>query len=187
MARELTHKQVAFCHEYIIDWNATRAYKVVYASCKKNSTARSNGYRMLTNADILKYIDSIKNNLEQEAGISRLKVLKEFMKLAFSSIAHFHNTWIDLKEFEALSSEQKACIQEVSTRTVTDDLGRKVDSVKVKLYDKFKALENINKMMGYEKPVQVDLTSKGDKIQIVVANRDGDSFSELMKKRNETS
>ena len=35
----MTEKQKRFCDEYLIDCNATRAYREAYPNCKKNSSA----------------------------------------------------------------------------------------------------------------------------------------------------
>lgn len=53
----MTEKQKKFADEYLIDLNATRAYKVAYPTVKKDGAARSNASRLLTNADIKAYID----------------------------------------------------------------------------------------------------------------------------------
>ena len=53
----MTDKQKRFCDEYLIDLNATRAYKTAYPSIKKDETARANGSRLLTYANIKKYIE----------------------------------------------------------------------------------------------------------------------------------
>lgn len=55
--RKLTEKQKIFCEEYLIDLNATRAYKAVYKNCKKDESARVNGSKLLTNTNIKAYID----------------------------------------------------------------------------------------------------------------------------------
>ena len=53
----MTEKQKMFADEYLIDLNATRAYRVVYKNIKNDGVARRNGSRLLTNADIKTYID----------------------------------------------------------------------------------------------------------------------------------
>ncbi|UYO62979.1 terminase small subunit [Acetobacterium wieringae] len=52
----MTEKQKRFADEYLIDLNATRAYKVAYPNIKNDETARVNGSRMLTNANVKSYI-----------------------------------------------------------------------------------------------------------------------------------
>ena len=53
----MTEKQKLFADEYLIDLNATRAYRAVYKNIKNDGVARRNGSRLLTNADVRKYID----------------------------------------------------------------------------------------------------------------------------------
>lgn len=52
----MTEKQKIFVDEYLIDLNATRAYRVAYPSVKKDEAARANASRLLTNANVKKYI-----------------------------------------------------------------------------------------------------------------------------------
>ena len=165
---ELTEKQRAFCREYVFDWNASRAYKVAYPNIKDDNTARACSSRLLTNDNVKAYIEDIQKDLEKMAGISRLKVMNEHMKMAFSSIAHLHNTWIERKEFKSLTEEQKACIAEIDTKTQKktewewdEEEGKKVPSIydveyiRIKLYDKQKALDSISKMLGYDAPIKL--------------------------------
>ncbi len=66
----MTDRQQKFADEYIIDCNATRAYKAAYPNVKKDSVARANGSRLLTNANIKNYIE------EKLAEISDQKTAK---------------------------------------------------------------------------------------------------------------
>ena len=49
-------KQKRFVEEYLIDLNATRAYRVAYTPVKKDETARANASRLLSNANVATYI-----------------------------------------------------------------------------------------------------------------------------------
>lgn len=164
----LTEKQKIFCREYIYDWNGSRAYKVAYPKVT-DGAARACASELLTKPNIQAYLDEIKIRLEEVAGISRLRVLQEHMKLAFSSIAHLHNTWISRKDFETLTEEQKACIAEIDTKIKTEyeyvqDSKEKepisVEYVRIKLYDKQKALDAISKMLGYDAASEINIRVK---------------------------
>lgn len=48
----MTEKQKIFADEYLIDLNATRAYRVAYPSVKKDETAAQAGSRMLRNVKV---------------------------------------------------------------------------------------------------------------------------------------
>ena len=87
----LTEKERIFCREYVYDWNATKAYQAAYPNSSYD-TAKVNGCKTLTKTNIQTEIERVQKDLEKTAGISRQRVLDEYMKLAFSSIAHLHNT-----------------------------------------------------------------------------------------------
>lgn len=166
----LTMKEKTFCREYIYDWNATRSYIAAYPSITNYNSAGVLAHRLLRKVKVQKYIEDIQADLEKTAGISRMKILNEHMKLAFSSIGDLHNTWIERRRFEELSETEKACISEISTqiKNVIQDVNgtpvpMQVEFVKIKLYDKQKALDSISKMLGYDAPVKTELTGKDGK------------------------
>jgi phage terminase small subunit len=162
---ELNERQKIFCSEYIYDWNASRAYSIAFPlPVKTNDTIRANASQLLTNPNIQAFIKEIQSDLEKQSGISRLMVLNEHKKLAFSSIAHLHNKWIELKEFETLTDSQKDCISEIDTKVLKKNIGTNqepeivdVEYIKIKLYDKQKSLDAISKMLGFNEADKVEL------------------------------
>lgn len=62
----MTRKQKIFADEYLIDLNATRAYKVAYPSVKNDEVARAAASRLLTNVNVQKYIDSRLKEIHNE-------------------------------------------------------------------------------------------------------------------------
>lgn len=62
----MTDKQQKFCEEYLIDCNATRAYKAAYPSVVKDETARVNASRLLTNANVRRYLDERLTQLSEQ-------------------------------------------------------------------------------------------------------------------------
>jgi phage terminase small subunit len=154
----LNYAQQRFCEEYVFDWNGTRAYQVAYPKASYD-TAREGASVNLTKPNILTYIELLKDRVTEMAGVSKLKVLQEVCKMAFSNIANLHNDWIELSEFDKLTPEQKACIETIETKTEQRVLGETalpidVKYVKISLYNKPKCLEIINKMCGYNEPEQ---------------------------------
>lgn len=158
---ELTEAQKLFCSEYVIDFNATRSYLKAYSKEKTENTAAVCASKLLRNANIQQFIKELQSDIGKLAGISPLKIANEYAKLAFSSIAHLHNTWIERKDFEELTEEQKSCIQEIDTKVKVEfqfnpETEKKepisVEYIRVKLYDKKAALDSLNKMLGYNAP-----------------------------------
>jgi len=164
IADVLNDKQKAFCKEYSWDYNGTRAYKVAY-NVENDNHAAVNANWLLSNTKIKEYLKYLKDNLAEQAGISPLMILNEHKKLAFSSIAYLHLTWVTRKEFNDLTDDQKSCIQEISTKTNTvfDNVKNQpieVEYVKIKLYDKQKSMDAINKMLGYDAATKLEVSGK---------------------------
>ena len=72
----MTEKQKLFADEYLIDLNATRAYRAVYKNIKNDGVARRNGSRLLTNADVRKYIDDRLEEIHNEKTADAKEVLE---------------------------------------------------------------------------------------------------------------
>lgn len=160
LEEKLTQKERIFAHEYIIDWNKSRAARAAGYSKTSDSNI---GWENVRKPHIAQYIDIIKNDLEKEAGISKLRNLKELAKIAYSSIAHLHNTWITLKDFSELTDIQKEAIESTESKTTTIKFGdgeesgsKEIEYVKIKLHPKITAIQEINKMMGYGAPEKHD-------------------------------
>lgn len=83
---ELTEKQKRFCEEYLVDLNGTRAYCAAYPKVKNEAVARTNASRLLTNANIQKYISDLRQQQSKRTGITADTVLKELGKIAFSDV-----------------------------------------------------------------------------------------------------
>lgn len=162
--KKLTEKQKRFCDEYLVNLNATRAYKKAYPSVKKDETARANASRLLTKANIKEYIDKRIKDRQKRTEITQDKVLNELAAIAFSN----GSKYAKVVERKAYDEEGKPVVdyetgKQLTYKTVefknTDDLtedekkaissihkGR--DGMKVETYDKMKALELLGKHLG---------------------------------------
>ena len=72
----MTDRQRKFADEFIIDCNATRAYKAAYPNVRKDTVARANGSRLLANADIKTYIDDRLEKISDEKIASAVEVME---------------------------------------------------------------------------------------------------------------
>jgi len=157
----LTEKQRLFCEYYVIDWNASKAARRAGYS---ENTCGAIGHENLKKPEIIAYIDQCKKDTARLAGVSALKNVLELSKIAYSSISHLHNTWIELKDFEALEEDQKAAIESIDTkvekRTIKVGEGSDIDTeihfVKIKLFPKIPAIQEINKMLGFNAPEKIE-------------------------------
>jgi phage terminase small subunit len=159
---KLTEKEKAFCHYYIIDWNGAKSARLAGYS---ENTCAVIACENLIKPYIEQYINFIKNDFEKESGLSKLKVLNELHKIAFSSIANLHNTWIELHDFNDLTDDQKASIESIETKVLKKNIGGyevpeivDVEYVKIKLFSKNQAIDSISKMLGYNSPEKTEIS-----------------------------
>lgn len=142
----LTPKQKIFANEYLIDLNATRAYKVAYPSCKKDETAAQAGSRMLRNVKVAEYIQKRMDERAKRTEITQDRVLQELAKVGFANIT-------DFVEIEACGG---LCVVKVkpTDQMPSDKLGaiagikEGANGIEIKLNDKGKALELIGRHLG---------------------------------------
>lgn len=78
MGKGMTDKQKMFADEYLIDLNATRAYKAVYKNCKKDAVAAAAASRMLRNVKVQKYIDEELEKI-QSAKVATVQEVMEYL------------------------------------------------------------------------------------------------------------
>ena len=137
---KLTIKQEKFVLKYLECGNASEAYRFAYNCSKMSDNAIWNAASILMDdPKVTQRIDYLKNNLAEAAGISALQIIREHQKIAFSNFSRLRNGWMELKDFQELSDEEKACIQRV----------------KIRLYDKQKSLDSISEMLGYDQKSSV--------------------------------
>ena len=161
MAKELTQKQKIFVQEYCYDWNATRA---AIAAGYSKKTAAVIGQENLRKPYIQAHIEEIQKDLEKQAGISRLKVVKELMSMAFTDIADIVEKY-EKNGIESLTNGERKSIAQIK-KTVVEGENHSNISYYIKAHDKKAALELLNKMLGYNEPDKIDHTSGGSPIVI---------------------
>lgn len=88
----MTDKQRKFCDEYLIDCNATRAYKVAYPNVKSDGAVRACASKLLTKPNIKAYIDA---RLE-EMSSAKVASAEEVMKYLTSVMRGEHTEQIPL-------------------------------------------------------------------------------------------
>lgn len=148
----MTDAQKRFCDEYLIDLNATRAYKVAYPNTKREETASSNGSRMLRNDKVQNYISEKMKEREQRTEITQDMVIKELAKIAFLDIRKLYTENGQLKNVADIDDDTAGAISSLETLEEYDGYGddrEKIGDIqKVKLLDKTKALELLGRHLG---------------------------------------
>lgn len=136
----MTDKQERFCLEYLIDLNATQA---AIRAGYSEETAGSIGGENLKKPEIQKRIEDLKREQSERLQISSDMIAKEFAKIAFSrphDAFKIKGGAIVFEKWEDIPEDLKDCIQEVTPTK---------EGIKIKFYDKQRALENLGKHLGF--------------------------------------
>ena len=166
----MTERQKRFADEYLIDLNATRAYKAAYPSVKKDEAARVNGCRMLTNANIQAYIAERQRDRQERTEITQDMVVRELAAVAFA----------DVTEIVEIDDRGIVCIK--PTADLTEDQRRAIAGIKetkfgteIKMNDKLAALELLGRHLGmFKDKVEVSgLAVAQSKLDALVAQMRG--------------
>lgn len=139
--KKLTAKQKKFVDEYLIDLNATRAYKAAYPKCKTERSARTNGSRLLTNANIQEEIAKQQQKIQERTQITQDMIVQELAKIAFSNATDYvkvvtrptiRRIW-DKEEEKYVYEEGDVYEQDIilkDTKDLTDDQKAAISSIK---------------------------------------------------------
>ena len=138
----MTEKQKIFADEYLIDLNATRAYRKAYPSVKRDETAAQAGSRMLRNVKVAVYIQERMQERQRRTEITQDRVLKELAAIAFAKAtdyAEVKDGQVIIKDTANLDEQQIRAIAGIKE-------GR--FGVEVKLNNKEQALELLGRHLG---------------------------------------
>lgn len=151
MEKKLNPKQARFVAEYLIDMNATQA--AIRAGYSKR-TAKAQGSRLLTNADVAAAVQARQGRLAEKLEVTQERVIAELAKIGFANMADYMT--VDSRgdpalDFSALTRDQAAALTEVTVDDYVEGRGenaRDVRRVKFKLADKRAALVDLGKHLG---------------------------------------
>jgi phage terminase small subunit len=149
---KLNDKQEAFCQAYVIDYNATKAAEA--AGYSKNS-CRQIGSENLSKPYIRKRIDEIRSEIYKRNQISIDEVIAGLAAMFRIDISEIIDEKGEVKPFEQMRPEARACIKAIQTQTYTYDDGSESTKQKIEIFDKLGAAEKVMKHLGgYDKDNQ---------------------------------
>ena len=138
----MTEKQKIFADEYLIDLNATRAYRVAYSAVKKEEAAAVNGSKLLRNTKVAAYIQERMQERQKRTEITQDRVLQELAAIAFAratDYAEVKDECVKIKDTKDLDEQQVRAIAGIKEGKF---------GIEVKLNDKEKALELLGRHLG---------------------------------------
>lgn len=144
---KLNPKQKRFADEYLVDLNATAAYKRAGYAAEGNS-AEAAASRLLSDVKVAAYIQNAMDKRSEKTEITSERVLTEIGKLAFADIRRVFNEHGQLLPIHELPDEIAASISsiEVVTSRVPGGEPEAVEHTsKIKFWDKRGSLELLGK------------------------------------------
>ena len=138
----MTKKQKIFSDEYLIDLNATRAYRVAYPSVKKDETAAAAAARMLRNVKVAEYIQRRMQERQKRTEITQDRVLEELAAIAFARTTDY----AEIKD-ECVKIKDTSDLTELQIKAIAGIKEGKY-GIELKLNDKEKALELLGRHLG---------------------------------------
>lgn len=164
MARGLTPKQQRFVAEYLVDLNATAAYRRAGYACRTDNAAAASASALLRNPKVAAAVAEAQARHAAGAGVTAERVLKEVAALAFSDIGALLDFTGDeprLKAPRDIPEEARRCISSVKVKRRVEGRGaaaRTVQVLEFKLWDKGAALEKLGRRLGLF-PHKIDVDS----------------------------
>jgi phage terminase small subunit len=147
----LNAKQRRFIDEYLIDLNATAAYKRAGYRATGNA-AEVNAARLLRHAKVKAIVDERMAARSNSTQITADRVLREIARVAFLDIRGYYRADGSLKSPHELTDDQAAALASVESfeefEGVGDSRCKSGDVRKIKMWDKMRALIELSKHLG---------------------------------------
>lgn len=160
----LTGKQEAFCNEYLVDLNGTKA--AIRAGYSETSAAEvaSQNLRM---SNIQARISKLREETGKGYNITRERIAQELALIAFGDTKYIFDENGLLKSPEKWSDEGRiiSSYEESVTEFGDDKTGGTKVSKKVRQWEKTKAIELLSKIMGFFAPERAPVDEKGKTVR----------------------
>ena len=143
----MTDKQKRFIAEYLIDSSATQAAIRAGYSPK---TAKAQGSRLLTDVDIAAELQAKQEKKLDELDLTAKRVLSEIMALGFLDVGALFDERGNFRPIQDLPVSVRKAIAsvEVVKRNLTAGDDKQDEIIKLRLWDKNKALEMLCKNLN---------------------------------------
>lgn len=172
----LTIKQQRFVDKYLETNNASEAYRFAY-KCKNSSpeTIKVEACNLLKKPNVALTIERAQDKVQAKSDLSRERIIKELEIINNANIRDYCN--VVEKEIEVTDNQgnrRKEKIMDVQFKPfdqLTENQLKAIESVKMgrngielRLHSKSWSIERACKMLGYDVPAKIDVTSDGKQL-----------------------
>ncbi len=139
----LNAKHKEFCLEYIIDFNATRAYKKVYV-CSQ-ATAEASASRLLGNVKVQKYLTQLIKDREKRTKNRADDAMNECCRIAFADVGQAFNEDNTLKAIHEMPLDIRRAVSGIEVEEIYEGTGKDRELIgytkKIKFWSKGKQIK----------------------------------------------
>ena len=166
--KELTQKEEKFVEVWMLTGNKSRAYREAY-DCEKSkeSTVNENACRLSKDSKIASRFNELQQDVANLCGITKATQVNEFRAVGYSDLTNVLQVGsknglyiISSKDFDSLTDDQKKAIKKVKTKSrmvaIGDGEFESIQEFEIELHDKLKALDSINKMLGFNEAEKIE-------------------------------
>lgn len=160
---------IKFADKYFETLNASES--ALYAGFSSDC-AKQSGYQLLQREDIQEYLKELRAEYSEKSGISKMRVLDEYRKIAFSDVRNVLTIDGGLKSIDELDDDTSGAIASIESFDEIDRSGERMGTNrKIKLHDKLRALEALSKHLGlFEKDNEQSKPVNAPVINIIKPN-----------------
>lgn len=155
--QRVSPQQDRFCHEYLIDFNGTRAYRAAGYKAKNDNVAAVGASKLLRLAKVQARLAQLRERYDREVHervvVNKENVIRELARLGFADIreaVEWNSGSLTLKSSSEISADVAAAIKEVRFTK---------EGIALKLHDKVTPLTRLGDHLGMKAP-QVPLKAK---------------------------
>lgn len=189
-AKKLTIKQEKFCNKYLECGNASEAYRFAYdCSRMTDKSIWEKASSLLAGVKVAARVKELQTQLSKKELITKEEIVRLNLSIINADILDFVNADM-VEENTEFGIRQASSITFQDLKSLPPEKRRLIQSIKidrsgcpvVELMDKSKAVETINRMLGYNAPDKTEHTGKdGNPIEVnTIVDYSGLSNADLL-------
>lgn len=151
LTEKLTQMQRAFCEEYVIDFNATRAIEAAGSVATSKGSLNLLGCRLLSNVKIKPYLDHLIAERSDRVRVDATYVLEKLLAVVEVDLVK----WADIGKRGAdgellveMPEDIRKMVSSIERTDTTSKNGDTISRYKFKLMSKDKAIEMLGRHVG---------------------------------------
>ena len=172
-AKKLTIKQEKFCNKYLECGNASEAYRFAYDSSKMtDKSIWERASSLLADVKVASRVKQLQAKLAEKEFITKEEIIRLNVSIINADVLEFIdadmveiNTEYGVKQVPSVSFQDLKSLPPEKRRLIQSIKIDRSGSPVVELMDKSKAIETINRMLGYNSPeITANTDTKGNDI-----------------------